>query len=102
MDTAITVPPLHVPIKGTVASPLPRAAIASARWAMNDKMNLRRGFLRLGISLVVLWLTFWTFAYVLQPSSSIKPGPASFAIRITAWNVMDPLVVAAIILGRSE
>jgi|GEM_PF-1464499 hypothetical protein len=37
-------------------------------------MNLRRGWSRLGISLTVLWLVFWTFAYVLRPRAS-ENGP---------------------------
>jgi hypothetical protein len=62
-------------------------------------VSLRRGFLRLGITLVVLWLVFWTAAYVLQPYSSVTPEPASYAIRVTAWGVMGPCLVVAVILG---
>ena len=40
-------------------------------------MNLRRGFLRLGIGLVLLWLVFWNCAYVISPyNTSLKPEPA--------------------------
>ena len=62
-------------------------------------MSLRLGFRRMGISLVVLWLVFWTFAYVLNPQSPIKPGPATFAIRVMAWGVSGPSLIAAVILG---
>jgi hypothetical protein len=81
------------------APPTPPAAIVTGWWTTVDKMSLRRGFLRLGISLVVLWLVFWTFAYVLNPSSSIKPGPATFAIRVMAWSVSGPCLIVAVILG---
>jgi hypothetical protein len=33
-------------------------------------MNLHRGFLRFGIGLVLLWLAFWTCAYIIKPQSS--------------------------------
>lgn len=75
------------------------AAVDTEWWTSVDKVSLRRGFLRLGISLVVLWLVFWTFAYVLNPQSSIKPGPATFAIRVMAWGVSGPCLLGAVILG---
>jgi hypothetical protein len=71
---------------------------SDCRRAAGGEVSLRRGFLRIGISLVVLWLVFWTVTYVLHPYSSVTPEPASYAIRVTAWSVMDPCLVAAIIL----
>jgi hypothetical protein len=32
--------------------------------------RLRRGFVRLGIGLAVLWFVFWTCAYVMRPLAS--------------------------------
>ena len=64
-----------------------------------SKMNLRRGFLRLAISSALLWLVFWTSAYILTPYSSMRPEPASFWIRVTATGVLVPCLVAAVILG---
>ena len=62
-------------------------------------MNLRRGFLRLGIGLVVLWLVFWNCAYVISPyNTSLKPEPA-FVILVTAWRVLAPCLVAGVVLG---
>jgi hypothetical protein len=42
------------------------------------EVNLRRGFVRLGIGLAVLWFVFWTFAYVMRPlaSENAQPLPA--------------------------
>jgi hypothetical protein len=63
-------------------------------------VNLGRGFLRLGIGLTVLWLVFWTFAYVLRPlaSEDAPPLPAlsfSTAISVIAVAVLVlPWVVA--------
>jgi hypothetical protein len=62
-------------------------------------MSVRRGFLRLVISLAGLWLVFWNFAYVMRPFSSLIPEPASFAIRISAWNVVLPCLVTTLLLG---
>jgi hypothetical protein len=59
-------------------------------------VNLHRGFLRLGIGLVVLWLWFWTCAYIIRPQSSHayarSPG---MGISLT---VLAPLLIAAAIL----
>jgi hypothetical protein len=57
-------------------------------------LNLRRGFLRLGIGLTVLWLVFWTAAYVLKPrvSENAPPLPAFSATT-------DVAVLAAALLG---
>jgi hypothetical protein len=38
-------------------------------------VNLRRGLLRLAVGLTVLWLVFWTFAYVLKPVASEDAPP---------------------------
>ncbi|HEV2334176.1 MAG TPA: hypothetical protein VGS13_01635 [Stellaceae bacterium] len=100
MDTAISVPSLRTPMQEAAASPPPArpAAIVTERRTTGDKMSLRRGFLRLVISLVVLWMVFWTVTYVLHPFSTLTPEPASFEIRVTAWGVMGPCLVAALIL----
>lgn len=101
MNTAISTPSLRIPLKEVAARPPPNppAAIVTEWWTNVDKMSLRRGFLRLGISLVVLWLVFWTFAYVLDPQSSIKLGPATFALRVMAWRVFGPCLIGTVILG---
>ena len=46
-----------------------------------------------------MYVVFWTFAYVLTPVSALKPGPASFAARVTAWRVLAPCLVTALALG---
>jgi hypothetical protein len=50
-------------------------------------MNLRRGFLRLGIGSAVVWIVFWTCAYEISPYTSHNPEPTSFVISVTAWSV---------------
>ena len=50
------------------------------------------------MGLGVLWFVFWTFAYVIHPYSSLKVEP-TFTIRITAWSVVVPCLVSAVILG---
>jgi len=62
-------------------------------------MNLQRGLLRLGIGIAVVWFVFWTCAYVIHPYSSVRPEPASWVIRVTAWSVLMPCLIAASILG---
>ena len=101
MDTTISVPSLRTPMQAAAASPppAPLAAVATRRRTTSDKISLRRGFLRIVISLIVLWLVFWTFTYVLQPFSTLVTQPASYEIRVTAWRVMGPCLVAALILG---
>jgi hypothetical protein len=37
--------------------------------------NLRRGFLRIGIGSTLLWLAFWTLAYVIKPVASENALP---------------------------
>ena len=61
--------------------------------------NLRRGFLRLGIGSATVWIVFWTFAYVIGSHTSLTPQPASFVIRVTAWSVLVPCLIAAVVLG---
>jgi hypothetical protein len=62
-------------------------------------MNLRRGFLRLGIGSATVWIVFWTCAYEIVPYTSHNPEPASLAISITAWSVLVPCLIAAVVLG---
>jgi hypothetical protein len=62
-------------------------------------MNLRRGFLRLGIGSATVWIVFWTCAYEISPYTSHNPEPASLAISITAWSVLAPCLIAAVVLG---
>jgi hypothetical protein len=62
-------------------------------------MNLRRGCRRVGFWIAAMYVVFWTFAYVLTPVSALKPGPASFAARVTAWRVLAPCLVTALALG---
>jgi hypothetical protein len=57
-------------------------------------LNLRRGFLRLGIGLTVLWLVFWTAAYVLKPVASENAPPLPAFMATT-----DIAVLAAAVLG---
>jgi hypothetical protein len=63
------------------------------------RISMRRGILRLAVSLAVVWLVFWNFAYVMHPYSSLIPEPASFAIRVTAWSVVVPCLTATLLLG---
>lgn len=69
-----------------------------SRAAGDEVRNLRRGFLRLGIGLAALWFVFWTCAYVINPYTSLKPEPA-FAIRVTAWSVLAPCLLASVVFG---
>jgi hypothetical protein len=63
-------------------------------------VNLRCGLPRLAIWLTVLWLVFWTFAYVLRPVASEDAPPlpafsASTAIAVGAASVLGlPWVIA--------
>jgi hypothetical protein len=66
---------------------------------MRAPMSVRRGFLRLAISLAALWLVFWNFAYVMGRHSSLSPEPATFVLRISAWNVVVPCLVTTLLLG---
>lgn len=60
-------------------------------------MNLRRGFLRLGIGSATVWIVFWTFANVIGSHTSLTP--ASFVISIMAWSVLVPCLITAVVLG---
>jgi hypothetical protein len=57
-------------------------------------MNLRQGSLRLFITLVALWLVYWTFAFVLSGSneSTALPGlnqlPVSVDIALAIGAVL--------------
>jgi len=62
-------------------------------------MSLRRGCVRLAISVAAVWFVFWTCAYVLKPYSSLIPEPASFALRISAWSVFAPCLVVTLLLA---
>ena len=57
-----------------------------------------RGLVRGAIAVVALWFVYWTFAYVIHPYTSLKPELA-FIVRITAWSVVVPCLVTAIVLG---
>ena len=59
---------------------------------------VRRGCFRLAVSLAVLWCVFWNFAYVMRSTGSLIPEPA-FAVRISAWSVVVPCLVATLLLG---
>ena len=58
------------------------------------KINLRRGLVRLTAGAVAVWFVFWTFAYVVDPDTVLKPELA-FAARVTAWHVVVPCLAAA-------
>ena len=58
-------------------------------------MNLRRGVLRFGIGLALLWLVFWTCAYIIKPQSSERAPSLPPALSSTT----DIVLIAAVILG---
>jgi len=60
------------------------------------RLNLHRGFVRLGIALPALWFVFWSCAYVVHPYTSLTPEPASFPLLIMAWGILVPSVLAAL------
>ena len=62
-------------------------------------MRLRRGFLWLGIACAAVWFVFWTFAYVIGSHTSLTPEPASVVMRVTAWRVLGPSLIVAIVLA---
>lgn len=64
-----------------------------------ERLNLRRGYVRLGIGLTVLWFVFWSCAYVTHPYTSLVPEPASFALLIMAWGILVPCVMAVLLLA---
>jgi len=65
----------------------------------SERRNLRRGYMRLGIGLSVLWFVFWSCAYVVHPYTSHIPQPASFALLIMAWGILVPCVMTALLLA---
>ena len=67
--------------------------------ASRVEMRLRRGGLRLAVSLAAVWFVFWSCAYVLQPYSRFKPEPATFAVRATGSGVLVPCLVVAVLLA---
>ena len=46
-----------------------------------------------------MWFVFWNFAYVMHSYSSVRPEPATFALRVSAWSVVVPCVIATLLLG---
>jgi hypothetical protein len=60
--------------------------------------KLRQGFIRLGLGLFAVWFVFWTFAYVIHPYTSLRVEP-TFAVRVTAWSVVVPCLLSAVILA---
>jgi hypothetical protein len=64
-----------------------------------ERLGLRRGYLRIGIGLTVLWFVFWSCAYVIHPYTSLVPQPATFVLLIMAWGILVPCVAAAVVLA---
>ena len=58
-------------------------------------MNLRRGILRLATCVVVLWLVFWTCAYVIRSRSSENGPPPAPPFSLTT----DLALIAVAIMG---
>jgi hypothetical protein len=58
------------------------------------EVNLRRGFVRLGIGLAVLWFVFWTCAYVIRPLAS-EDAPLLPALSPRT----DIALIAVVIVG---
>jgi hypothetical protein len=73
---------------------------ALIRPALAD-VNLRRGLLRLAVGLTVLWLVFWTFAYVLRPvaSEDAPPLPAFSARTDIAVAIVGVLGLPWVVAG---
>ena len=65
------------------------------------RLNYRRGLLRLGWGLVVLWFVFWTFAYVLySPTAENRASPPAFSLSTDlALAAALLLLVPWIVLG---
>ena len=63
--------------------------------AARKEVNFHRGVRRLGIGLVLLWLVFWTSAYIIKPPVSEKSTsvPPAFSL------MTDIAVIAAAALG---
>jgi hypothetical protein len=62
-------------------------------------MKLRKGLLRLGLSLSALWSVFWACAFVISPSAALKYDPTPGAVVVTALVVMTPWLLATIAVG---
>jgi hypothetical protein len=64
-------------------------------------VRLDRGFRRVGISAFLVWVAFWTWAYVMRP---IKSASAPSTLPTLSWSdasVYAPLALAvAIVLVR--
>jgi hypothetical protein len=58
-------------------------------------VELRRGFIRLGIGLTALWLVFWTCAYVINPPLSENMPSQPPALTLTTGIIL----LAVAILG---
>jgi hypothetical protein len=58
------------------------------------EVSLRRGFVRLGIGLAVLWFVFWTCAYVMRPLASENAQPLPALSPTT-----DIALIAVVIVG---
>ena len=70
-----------------------RGALIVNRSACTE-VNLRRGFVRLGIGLTLLWFVFWTCAYVMRPQAS-ENAPRLPALSPTT----DIALIAVVIVG---
>lgn len=60
-----------------------------------DPMNLRQGFWRLGATLVLLWLVYWTFTYTLVSAASESAPPTPTLSLSTACIVLAVAILAA-------
>lgn len=58
-------------------------------------MSVRRGVRRVGIGLVLLWLVFWTCAYIIKPPVSENAQSLPPALSPTT----DVTLVVAVLLG---
>ena len=58
-------------------------------------MTAKRVFLRLSMSLALLFMVFWTFAYILHPS---EVG-TSFTQLLMTEHVFWPSLIAAVLLA---
>ena len=64
------------------------------------RLNCRTGFLRLGVSLMLLWFVFWTFAYVLKPrSAENSPSPPAFSLSSDLALLATVMLVVPWIVG---
>ena len=60
-------------------------------------MNLRRGFTRIGIGLAVLWLVFWTLAYVVGQPRSENLSSAGAVLSSTAEVVLAATAIVVLL-----